>query len=135
MHSRQRDLRPARALPVLAILALCASTLAPAPARAASNVDVGKRLFMGHCAVCHKRDASGGIKLGDTESADLQSPGLEKMYHNDDTLMRRAIMDGKDEEGGNLDTIMPRWGHVANRLTVAQVNDIIAFLKTQKTKN
>lgn len=116
-------------LPAIAfgMLALSASF-----AMADGDAVAGKKLFLSHCAVCHKADASGGIKLGDTKSANLESPALEDQYHKDDTLIRRAILDGKDEEGGDLDKIMPRW---KGKITDAQVSDIIAFLKTQKTKD
>lgn len=117
------------------LIAAGAMALSTSSALASGNAATGKRLFLGHCAVCHKRDASGGVSLGDTKSADLQSPGLENQYHHDDKLMERAIMDGIDEEGGPLDTIMPRWGKVANKLSLAQVDDIIAYLKTVKTKD
>ncbi|WP_206615522.1 c-type cytochrome [Solirhodobacter olei] len=117
------------------LIAAGAVALSASSALAVGNAATGKRLFLAHCAVCHKRDASGGVSLGDTKSADLQSPGLENQYHHDDKLMERAIMDGIDEEGGPLDTIMPRWGKVANKLSLAQVDDIIAYLKTVKTKD
>jgi mono/diheme cytochrome c family protein len=129
MQSNRPPLRGGIGLPLLAFGALALSASA---ALANAHVDLGKKLFESHCAVCHKRDASGGISLGDTKSADLQSPGLEKMYHNNDKLIRRAIEHGIDEEGDKLDAIMPRW---SGRLTDSQVTDIIAFLHTVKTKD
>ena len=90
----------------------------------------GKLLFEKNCVVCHKTDGSGGVQLGDVKSADLDSPGLENQYHHDSKLLERAILDGKDEEGGDLESVMPRW---RGRLTPGQVTDIIAYLKTLHT--
>ncbi len=103
------------------------AALAGTMAQAAPNAEAGHKLFEMKCAVCHKADASGGMKLGKEVSADLQSPDLETAYHNDDAMIARAILDGKDEEGGDLAKIMPRW---KGRLTPAQVDDLIAYLKT-----
>lgn len=96
-------------------------------ADAAGNVAAGKKVFSVRCAGCHKADASGGIKMGDETSPDLRAPGLEAMYNNDDKLIARAILDGKDEDGGPMDEIMPRW---RGKLTTTEVSDIIAYLKT-----
>lgn len=119
-----------KAAVILGGLALSASTAFAASTTVTGNAHVGHHVFLTHCVVCHKADASGGVKLGDVESADLQSPGLEKQYHQNDTLIKRAILHGKDEEGGDLDKIMPRW---AGKLTDQQVNDVIAWLHTVKT--
>lgn len=112
------------AAPVLVLGALACST---PPAAAGGNVAAGKSIFMSNCAVCHKPDASGGVVLGDAKSADLQSPELEKQYKENDDLLRRAILFGKDEDGEELDKIMPRWN---GKLTAAQVDDVLAYLKT-----
>ncbi len=119
-----------------ALIALVAGLTFAAPAFAAGvagDAHTGRALFLSHCAVCHKANAAGGIKLGDTTSADLQAPGLESQYHENDALIKRAILDGEDEEGGQLDKIMPRWAKKG--LTDAQANDIIAYLHTVKTSD
>lgn len=99
----------------------------PMAAFAGGDAGSGHMLFMMHCAACHRADASGGVKLGDTTSADLRAPELETMYHENDELLTRAIMDGIDEDGATLDSVMPRW---KGRLSQAQVDDIIAYLRT-----
>lgn len=109
------------ALGLTAGAALAASTASPA------DPALGKQLFRSHCAVCHKADASGGVKLGDATSADLQAPELESQYKETDALILRAMLDGKDEDGEDLDKIMPRW---RGKITDAQANDILAYLKT-----
>jgi mono/diheme cytochrome c family protein len=102
----------------------------PAAATAASDpasVTNGKQLFDSDCAVCHKADGSGGIKLGPSTSADLRAPALEERYHNRDVLLQRAILEGKDEDGKALDPVMP---HFRGQLTRQEVTAIIAFIKT-----
>jgi len=87
---------------------------------------MGAHLFENHCAVCHKSDGSGGIKSGTLISPDLRAPALEQTYHKSDALLRRAILEGKNEEGAPLDPVMPRW---RGRLSRQEVDSIIAFLK------
>jgi mono/diheme cytochrome c family protein len=87
---------------------------------------MGAHLFENHCAVCHRSDGSGGIRLGALTSPDLRAPALEQTYHKSDALLRRAILDGKNEEGAPLDPVMPRW---RGRLSRQEVDSIIAFLK------
>lgn len=120
-------------LVVAGALALSAGAALASSTSVTGDAAAGQKLFLKNCAVCHKKDASGGIKLGDTTSADLQSPGLEDQYHKDDALIRRAILQGLDEEGGQLDSVMPRWGKKG--LKESQVNDIIAYLHTVKTSD
>ena len=87
----------------------------------------GKELYQTNCAACHGANGAGGLKIGNSTAADLQSPKLENTYHNSDALIARAILEGKDQNGKNLDPEMPRW---QGKLTAQQVNQIIAYLKT-----
>lgn len=98
------------------------------PAHADSATTRGKKLFDSDCASCHKMDGSGGMNLGNNVvSADLRSPGLENTYHHDDKLIMRAILYGKDEDGGALESPMPHWN---GQLSKQQAKDIISYLKT-----
>lgn len=92
----------------------------------AAEVARGGKLYEANCAVCHKADGAGGVKLGRATSADLRAPDLEKTYRTD-ALLRRAILDGKDEKGKRLDPVMPHW---RGTLSTTDVNAIIGFLKT-----
>jgi len=117
----------------LLMVVLSTATLAllsSGPVAAASgNVQNGRKLFATDCALCHKLDGSGGVRVGFVTAANLQAPALEKMYHNSDALLSRAILEGKDEDGEEMDPVMPHWqGH----LTHQELTDIIAFLKTLK---
>lgn len=91
------------------------------------DVATGHQLFEAKCSVCHKSNGKGGVHLGEATSADLDSPALETRYHQDDKLMRRAILDGIDEEGQPLDKAMPRW---RGQLTPQQAADLVAYVKT-----
>lgn len=101
------------------------------PAASANGTDEaavmeGRKAYEANCAVCHKADGSGGTKLGKTISADLREPDLKKTYPTN-ALLRRAILDGKDEKGKPLNPMMPHW---RGTLSTKDVNAIIAFLKT-----
>lgn len=87
----------------------------------------GKQLFDSRCAGCHKKDGSGGLKFGEVVSADLRSPGLENMYKHDDNLILRAILQGRDEDGQELDAPMPHWKGVIGK---QQAEKIVKYLKT-----
>ncbi len=110
------------------LLALFSSPVAgAAPSQDATQ---GKALFDKNCASCHGASAAGGIKIGSATSADIRWSRIGpagKNYRGDESLIKRAILTGKDEKGEDLDPVMPRW---QGKLTDAQVNDIIAFLKT-----
>ena len=88
---------------------------------------MGKELYETNCVACHLANGAGGLKLGSATSADLRAPGLEKTYNNSDALISRAILEGKDQKGEDLDPVMPRF---QGKLTQTQVNQIIAYLKT-----
>jgi mono/diheme cytochrome c family protein len=106
----------------------------PASTKAAGAVKTtaagaGKQLFQANCSSCHGANGAGGIKVGDATSADLRQSKLEPAYRKNVKLLQRAILDGKDEDGGNLNQVMPRW---KGKLTTRQVDNIIAYLKTLK---
>jgi mono/diheme cytochrome c family protein len=91
---------------------------------------MGKTLFEANCSSCHLADGAGGVHFGSVVSADLRAPGLETTYHNSDTLLLRAVLHGKDQDGQPLHAPMPVW---AGRLSTAQAEDILAYLKTLRS--
>lgn len=91
------------------------------------SANSGKPLFEASCSGCHLATGAGGVHFGNVVSADLRAPGLEARYHNNDSLLLRAILHGKDQDGQPLHSPMPVW---AGRLSNAQAEDIIAYLKT-----
>src|SRR5579863_3586248 len=84
----------------------------PAPER-------GKSLFARDCAFCHGRDAAGG-----ESGPDLTRSRLVARDVRGDKI-RAVVHDGRIERG------MPAFA----RLTVPQVNDLIAFIRDQTRKS
>jgi mono/diheme cytochrome c family protein len=68
--------------------------------------------------------------MGGATSADLRWAKLGDMYHADVSLVTGAILNGKDQDGKDLDATMPRW---QDKLTSQQVSDVIAYLQTFTT--
>lgn len=100
------------------------------PAPPAANATAGQTLYQQNCAACHGPDAKGGLKLGDATAADLRWQTLGPTYHNNTALVQRAILQGLDQDGQPLDTVMPRW---QGTLTTTQAQDLIAYLQTLTT--
>jgi mono/diheme cytochrome c family protein len=96
----------------------------------AQSAAAGKALFDQDCAICHLASGQGGVRFGDAVSANLTAPGLEALYHHQDALIARAIVQAKDQDGAPLDMPMPAW---QGRLTKAEVMEIIAYLHTLKS--
>ena len=91
------------------------------------EVAAGKQLYQSSCASCHGLDGVGGKNIEGTTATNIRYDALNDMYKGDWSLAKRAILDGKDEEGEDLAAIMPRW---RNLLSDAEVDDIIAYLQT-----
>jgi mono/diheme cytochrome c family protein len=112
-------------LPLLAAAAF--ALIAHAAAAQTPPTAAGQALYTANCASCHLATGAGGINFGTVTSADLRAPGLETTYHNSDTLIARAILQGKDQNGQPLNAPMPIW---SGRLTPTQAAQIIAYLHT-----
>jgi len=65
----------------------------------------------------------GSIKAPNVTYAALVEEGFTK------ATIRRAIIDGLDEGGKQLDETMPRW-----KMNDAEVNDVISYLKELSTR-
>jgi mono/diheme cytochrome c family protein len=113
----------ALSLVLLALLVPFSSALASGSAADATN---GKTLFQANCASCHGANAAGGIKVGTATAPDIRWSAIGSDF-NDPALVRRAILNGQDEEGKALDAAMPRF---SDKLTTSQADDIVAYLQT-----
>jgi mono/diheme cytochrome c family protein len=107
----------------LLIFALLSGGVSPASAQAAKPTsrpapERGKSLFARDCAFCHGRDAAGG-----ESGPDLTRSRLVARDVRGDRI-RAVVHDGRIERG------MPAFA----RLTVPQVNDVIAFIRDQSRK-
>ncbi len=119
------------------ILAACsggASTTTTSSSATAAAVSTptaisGAQLYQQNCASCHGANGAGGLKIGGVTSPDIRGPALASTFNNDISLIKRAILDGKDEKGADLDTAMPRF---RGSLSDDQLNAIISYLQTLK---
>jgi len=107
-----------------------ATATAAAPTATPNASVAGKQLFADKCSACHGDNAAGGYTMGGATSADLRWAKLGDTYKSDVSLVTNSILNGKDEEGKDLDATMPRWqGH----LTSDQVSQVIGYLQTLTT--
>lgn len=111
---------------VLALVVGIAVVCLTGTAAHAGDSDNGKSIYLQRCAFCHgvygKGDGPGGAALKPLPS-DLTSPELWQRMTL--TQMREAIADGK-----------PRTAMVAFKgsLTPAQIDDVLTFLTTFRTR-
>jgi Cytochrome c len=92
-------------------------------------------MMMGGCASCHGSDGHGrrtmmfttpNITYANlTDAAGMLEPDGSRGPTYTDELIRRAVTQGIDPDGQNLDAFMPRW-----QLTDEDWNDLLLFLKT-----
>ena len=106
-----------------------ATTQPPAASTITGDAAAGKLVFQNNCVVCHNADGSGGKQIGTATSADIRSAALTDTYKGDWSLVKRAILTGKDQDGQDLDAVMPRW---QGKLSDTDVNNVIAYLQTLK---
>ena len=115
---------------VSALVSLAALVALMSACRGQTNVAnanaQGEQLYQANCAGCHGIDAAGGISVGGVRSGSLRARSLDALYFNDTYRIARSILDGKDEEGKDLDAAMPRW---RGKLSEAAVTEIINYLR------
>lgn len=129
----------ALALPSALPTTAAASTQpAATEAPAAAGEVTGASLYQLSCAACHGNDRAGnefedeGQKISVPE---LTWDDLSKMYSTDPSRgsvadqLALAITQGKSEDGGDLEPMMPKW----SSLSKAQVDSLIAFLQNPPT--
>ena len=64
--------------------------------------------------------------MGTAIPADISTPALNE-HHYTDALIKKAIIQGIDEDGEPLNWTMPRW-----QMSEADLNALIDYLKTLK---
>ncbi|MDP2731130.1 MAG: c-type cytochrome [Dehalococcoidales bacterium] len=101
----------------------------PTPPSGTGTAATGKQLYDANCAACHGADGSGGLKIGEATAADVRFATLNDIYGGDWPIAKRAVLDGKDEDGEELEAAMPRW---RGRLSDENVDAIIDYLQTLK---
>ncbi len=89
------------------------------------------------CVTCHGDDAKGksvDTSLGKFDAPDIRWSVISKPIPNDEgstdpgydeATFAKAVRDGVDSAGGQLEAGMPKW-----QLTDPEVNGLIAYLKT-----
>ena len=110
---------------------------APAPANLGPEAAslTGEQLYQAACAACHGADAAG--KDFESDGNTISTPSLHwadlsGMYASDpsrgsvEAQVALAITKGQDEEGGDLNAMMPRWTF----LSQAQVDSLVQYLQT-----
>lgn len=79
------------------------------------------------CASCHGPDGRGGVHsmgmMQRMDAADIRWSTIEDEF--DTEKFRLAVEEGKDPDGTQLSTDMPRW-----KMSDEDIADLIAFLKT-----
>ncbi|MEY4070009.1 MAG: hypothetical protein RL721_623 [Candidatus Eisenbacteria bacterium] len=112
-------------------VALCAISLSTALFALNANAgpttgkaEAGKAIYKTKCAVCHKADGTGGFKTSGNPTPNWTLKKTWDATRTDDFL-RDCIVNGKLKSG------MVAWGKT-KQLTPAQVEDLIAYIKTFK---
>ncbi len=77
------------------------------------------------CVACHGSTGEGGTypMMCDVKAADIRYTSLVAAGYNDTTIAR-AITQGIDESGEQLDPCMPRW-----QMSTTDLSDLLAYLK------
>lgn len=102
---------------------------APAKSTAATvkgDPALGKPLFAKNCVVCHKADGSGGMKLTGNPTPNWKDPKVWADPQRTDEYLRDCITNGKIKSG------MVAWGGKKGTLKPAEIEHLIAYIKTFK---
>ena len=82
-----------------------------------------------YCAACHLVNGAGGVHFPDgAVSADLRHKALvtDQKHPYTLALLQRAISTGTDNDGQQLDPVMPRW-----KLSARDLHDVAWYVLTQ----
>ncbi len=114
---------------VTGLVVSACSNASPPSQTAAVSTAAGQQVYQANCSVCHGADGAGGKQIGTATSADLRVNALNEAYHGDTSLIKRAILTGKDQDNNDLDAAMPRW---TGKLSDADLTALIQYLPTLK---
>lgn len=114
-------------LVALTLGALKAYSASPPPAK--GNAAAAKTLFTQKCVACHKADGSGGVKLTGNPTPNWKDAKIwaDPKRKDIDAFLRKCIVEGVPKSG------MVAWGKTG-QLKPAQIEDMIAYIKTLKAK-
>ncbi len=121
-----QSLRASRlALTVLAVVTATFAVSAQA-GPTTGKAEAGAAIFKTKCVACHKADGTGGFKVSGQPTANWTLKKTWDATRTDD-YFRDCITNGKMKDG------MVAWGKT-KQLTPAQIEDLIAYIKTFKAK-
>src|SRR5512138_695789 len=125
-------------LPLPGAMATEAATAAPASVSVqmpATSTDLtGASLFQLSCSACHGQDRAGSKFEMDGQTIEVPAlawDDLNKLYTTDPSRgsvpdqVALAITKGQDEEGSDMNAMMPRW----SSLSEAQVTSLVQYLQ------
>jgi mono/diheme cytochrome c family protein len=117
------------AIGISLVISACSKAPSSTSTPTSTATATGQELYQANCAPCHGADGAGGKKIENATSADIRFAALNDGYNGNWTLVKRAILYGKDENNEDLDPAMPRW---SSRLSDSDVNAIVQYLQTLK---
>jgi len=106
------------------LIALFAAFLLPASVVAAGTGDAkaGHQIYAAHCQMCHGPEGHGNEALAKMMKTTIPDLGSKQVQALSDAQMREVIVKGK----GKMTPI--------KGVTAAQINDVIAFVRTLAKK-
>jgi cytochrome c6 len=102
-----------------------AATPTPSAGGASDELAASRDLYKTNCAKCHQDSGKGGKVTVDGKNINAHDLTSDKMKKRDDDKFRDDILEGSPDDG------MPAF---KGKLTDAQINDIIKYIRTELQK-
>lgn len=97
---------------------------------ALTGAAAGQAIYERSCGACHGVGGVGSKFTKDNNTIEVPAityADLSQMYGDQfDSLAKRAITQGLDEQGGALNRMMPRWAIFSDQ----ELTDLVAYLKS-----